>query len=160
MANWRSVAHGRLEIGYSKVMDRLHRAIAASYCFAVIAFCVGYYVSVRGAAPDTSLDWTTPLLALGLLSLLVGVAFGRWRVLFLPFVAVPVVFSLFVLASVDDRYRHVAPGSGAPVGGVDWAGYGAVVLTVTVPALAFGLLLVTIGRRLSGRLRRRLRRVG
>jgi ABC-type spermidine/putrescine transport system permease subunit I len=100
---------------------------------------------------QTSVDWTNLFLALGLLSLLVGIALERWWALLLPLVALPTARSLFVLASLDDRYRRAAPASGAPIGGEGWASFAAVALATTVPAVVAGFLLVAIGRRLGRR---------
>jgi hypothetical protein len=75
-------------------VGRWRRAIVVCYSLAVVVFFVGYYLSVRGAALETSVDWTTPLLGLALLSILVGVGFGRWRVLLLPLVALPVALPI------------------------------------------------------------------
>jgi len=132
---------------------RRKRDIAVAYCAAVVAFFAGYYVSVWGGAPQTSVDWTTPLLALGFLSLLVGIVLERWWAPFLPLVALPAALSLFALASVDDRYRRAAPASGAPIGVRGWGGFAATALAASVPALALGSLLVAIGRRLESRSR-------
>src|SRR5438477_12932166 len=121
-------------------MERWRPAIALCYCLAVIMFFVGYYLSVRGSPLHASVDWTNPLLGLALLSLLVGSTLGRSWVLLLPLVAMPAALSLFMLASVDDRYRGAAPGSGAPISAAQWTGYAAAALAATAPAGAAGCL--------------------
>jgi hypothetical protein len=138
-------------------VERCRPAIALCYCLAVITFLVGYYLSVRGSSLHASVDSTSPLLGLALLSLLVGITLGRSWVLLLPLVAMPAALSLFMLASVDDRYRDAAPASGAPISAGEWAGYAAVALAATVPAVAAGVLLVSIARQLGGPSRSRPR---
>ena len=130
-------------------MKRFRPVMAVAYCAAVVAFFAGYYLSVRGGTPQTSVDWTTPLLALGFLSLLVGIVLERWWAPFLPLVALPAALSLFALASVDDRYRHIAPASGAPIGVRGWGGFASVPLAASIPALIIGFFLVAIGRSLE-----------
>ncbi len=134
------------------MIERLRQVIASAYCAVVVLFFVGYYLSVRTAGARTAVDWTTPLLALGVVSLLMGVVIGRSWTLLLPLVSLPSALALLAAASVDDRYRRAAPASGVPIAD-GWLGFAAVALATAVPAVALGVLLVGVGRRLERRAR-------
>jgi hypothetical protein len=120
----------------------VHRLAAALYVALLGASFVDYYVRVRGAAPDETVDYTPVVILLALAGLILGLLIGRWWVTALPLATFPFAAVMGLVASLDDRYRALAPDRGGAVG-LDWFGVAALVSLYAVPAVAVGVGLHT-----------------
>jgi hypothetical protein len=102
------------------------------------AFFVDYYLAVRGGAPDEIVDYTSVVILLAVAGLILGLLVGRWWAAALPLATFPFGAAMAVVASLDDRYRAVAPERGGAVG-LDWFGIAALVSLYAVPAVTLGV---------------------
>jgi hypothetical protein len=120
----------------------VRRLAAALYVALLGASFVDYYATVRGAAPDETVDYTPVLILLSLVGWALGLLIGRWWATALPLATFPFAAVMGLVASLDDRYRAVAPDRGGAVG-LDWFGVAALVSLYAVPAVVLGVGLHT-----------------